>query len=364
MFIKLIILIFRYLILLSLITLFQVTAQEPMESQLLVAFYNTENLFLPQTLGNQENAPGIFDRPGWDEQKYLQKIENLARVIRALGRSYHAPAPDIIGLAETQNQVVLRDLINHPYLSDADYGIIHHDSPDLREIDVAMLYRKSQFIPADTQARRLLLINDEGKRVYTRDVLVVSGYFRQTLIHILINHWPSRRGGKEGSEQFRLEAARLNTRIKDSLGWRYSQPFIISMGDFNDDPTDPSVYHILGGRALSDSTGKLINPMLSLYQQGYGSLAYRDRWHLFDQILISDQKIIQNNTEFIFTRAGIFMPSWLKTAMGAYKGYPLRTYTGNRYTAGYSDHFPVYLLFREQKKIPESGKPDIVRDPG
>ncbi|WP_224488500.1 endonuclease/exonuclease/phosphatase family protein [Robertkochia flava] len=353
----------RYLAICLILFVTRLVAQDVSSKNILIAFYNTENLFLPSNAVSEDSSGYRYDKPGWSEAKYLKKQENLAMVIRHLGEIYNKCGPDLIGLAEVQNLKVLKDLVHQQLLIPADYGIIHFDSPDYRGIDVALLYKKTVFIPIATASRRLLLYNRKGGRDYTRDVLVVSGYLNQELIHILVNHWPSRRGGKERSEAHRIAAGKLNKRIIDSLRWRYSEPLILSMGDFNDDPSDPSIFHHITAN-VPGQTGKLVNPMLALYKKGYGSLAYRDRWHLFDQILISDTIHNKNPRFMSFEKAGIFMPSWLKNKKGKYKGYPLRTYSGNRYTAGFSDHFPVYVVFREKSLNPESGKPNIVRDPG
>jgi hypothetical protein len=32
---------------------------------------------------------------------------------------------------------------------------------------------------------------------------------------------------------------------------------------------------------------------------------------------------------------------------GQYKGYPLRTYNGDLYQGGFSDHFPTYVIFKK-----------------
>lgn len=339
---------------------------EPEDSKLLVAFYNVENLFLPNTQTKESDTAFVFDKPGWTKERYHQKLSNITRVLLSLGESSGAGVPDLVGMAEIENAIVLRDLVNHPSLKLHDYNFIHKDSPDERGIDVALLYNPKAFLPVRTKSHRLILRTRKGYINRTRDILVVSGYLGQELIHLIVNHWPSRRGGQTRSEPFRLEAARLCNRIIDSIHWKHHSSPVIIMGDFNDDPKDNSLYHILGGRdqPSNNTSESIFNPMLTLYRKGVGSLAYRDRWHLFDQILLSKIAIPQNNTEYRFKKAGVFTPSWLKTQKGSYKGYPLRTFVGNKYTGGYSDHFPVYVLYEKRPVRDESGEPDIVRDPG
>lgn len=312
-----------------------------------VAFYNVENLF------DTINDPNTYDddrtpdgKDQWTADKYEQKLENIAKVLSEIGADITATSPDIIGLCEIENRQVLEDLIAHPYLRDKDYGIIQYDSPDERGIDVALLFKKSAFIPANTDSRRLLLFNDEGERDYTRDQLVVQGFLDAEKIYLIVNHWPSRSGGEARSRPYRITAAKLNKRIIDSILKTDHAAKILSMGDFNDDPTDPSLKKTLktaGERSTITFEG-LYNPMERLHKKGLGSLAYRDRWNLFDQILMTPILLNGDTNTYHFWKVGIYNPTYLTTRTGAYKRYPFRTYSGGNYTAGYSDHFPVYLF--------------------
>ena len=49
-------------------------------------------------------------------------------------------------------------------------------------------------------------------------------------------------------------------------------------------------------------------------------------------------------------KSGFFVATYLfekfiTEKSGKYKGYPQRTFSGDSYNFGYSDHFPVYLSF-------------------
>ena len=141
-----------------------------------VAFYNLENLF------DIKNDTLIFDddrtpegKDQWTEARYLLKIAKMSKVISEIGSSENKVAPDIIGVCEVENLIVLKDLIDHSNLASKDYGIIHFDSPDERGIDVALLYKKNAFIPVHFNSHRLLLFDEDGKRNYTRDQLIVEG---------------------------------------------------------------------------------------------------------------------------------------------------------------------------------------------
>ncbi|MEP2278647.1 endonuclease/exonuclease/phosphatase family protein [Maribacter sp.] len=317
-----------------------------------IAFYNLENLF------DTKNDSLIYDedrtpegKDNWTEERYLAKIEHMSKVISEIGSADNKTAPDIIGVCEVENLDVVEDLIHHENLAKYNYGIIHFDSPDERGIDVALLYKKSAFVPVNFNSHRLLLFNLEGKRDYTRDQLIVQGLLDNEKIYFMVNHWPSRSGGEARSRRFRLEAAKLNKRIIDSVQRQDINAKIISMGDFNDDPIDPSFKKILKVEKNYKNLDSLslYGPMEKLFKKGRGSLAYRDKWNLFDQLYMTSTLINEERKSYSFWKVGIFTPSYLMDPKGKYEGYPLRTYAGGSYIGGYSDHFPVYLhLIKKQ----------------
>jgi hypothetical protein len=322
-------------------------SQDKNEYQLrTVAFYNLENLF------DTKNDTLVYDddrtpegKDNWTQERYEHKLGQLSKVISQIGTDVSKTPPDVIGVCEIENKQVLEDLVNHPNLIKYDYGIVHFDSPDERGIDVALLYRTSVFVPISFDSRRLLLSKDDGFRDYTRDQLVVEGSLDNEKLYFIVNHWPSRSGGEARSRPFRLAAAKLNRRIIDSIQRNNSLAKIISMGDFNDDPVDPSFKRILqvkGKKKQLDSMS-LFGPMEKLFRKGEGSLAYRDKWNLFDQMYMTANLVNSETATYTFWKAGIFTPNYIIDPKGKYKGYPLRTYAGGSYIGGYSDHFPVYI---------------------
>lgn len=335
---------------------FSMTSQEKKQYQIrTIAFYNIENLF------DTENDPFTFDddrtpegKDAWTPEKYNDKVKNIARVLSEIGTETAQIPPAIIGLCELENRNVIEDLINHEYLLGANYGIVHYDSPDRRGIDVALIYQKNLFTPINSHSRRLLIydLEDPSKRVYTRDQLVVSGIFEGEKMHFIVNHWPSRSGGEARSSYKRERAAWLNKQIIDSL--YYIDPYskIITMGDFNDDPTNKSLKKGLQTKGHQSKTNfqELFNPMESMHKKGIGTLAYRDSWNLFDQIILSRSFLEQDYTGFNFYKAGIYNKNYLITPSGQFRGYPFRSYDYGGYTGGFSDHFPVYVhLIKEVK---------------
>lgn len=311
-----------------------------------IAFYNVENLF------DTKNDSLTFDddrtpegKDHWTISRYEKKIADISKVLSEIGYGITKTSPDIIGLCEVENKSVLEDLIHHKNLFDKNYGIIHFDSPDERGIDVALLYKKSVFIPNSFKSHRLLLFDDEGFRDYSRDQLVVGGFLDNEKIHFIVNHWPSRSGGEARSRPNRIAAAKLNKRIIDSILTLNAESKIVSMGDFNDDPINDSFKKVLKtiGSVENLNDNSLFNPMEKLFRKGIGSLAYRDKWNLFDQFYFTRNFIMKKKENYSFWKADVHSPSNILDPKGRYKGYPLRTYAGGSYVGGYSDHFPVYL---------------------
>jgi len=320
-----------------------------------IAFYNVENLFdtINDVNKNDEASPMMeikFNR----SEIYKKKVKNMAQVIADIGTDLINKSPSIVGLSEVENRNVIEDLLNHKHLLNKNYGIVHYDSPDERGIDVGLIYNKDVFKVNSTKSHELIIYdNKSSKRNYTRDQLVVSGLLDNELIHIIVNHWPSRSGGEERSRAGRMAAAELNKKIIDSLQNKYKNAKIITMGDFNDDPHDDSMKKILNAKKYIEDvkTNGIYNPMeVILSDQGIGSNAYRDAWQLFDQILVTEPFLNKKYDSYQFYKAGVFNKSYLINKTGRYKGYPFRSFSWGSFTDGYSDHLPSYIYLIKEIK--------------
>ena len=320
-----------------------------------IAFYNVENLFdtINDVNKNDEASP-IMEIKFNRSEIYNKKVNNMASVIADIGTDLVKKSPSIVGLCEVENRNVIEDLLKDKNLKDKNYEIIHYDSPDERGIDVAMIYNEDVFKITSTKSHELIIYdNKSSKRNYTRDQLVVSGLLEGELIHLIVNHWPSRSGGEERSRAGRMAAAELNKKIIDSLQGKYKDAKIITMGDFNDDPHDDSMKKILNAKKhIKDvEENGIYNPMETiLSDQGIGTNAYRDVWQLFDQILVSKPFLDKNYDSYQFYKAGVFNKSYLINKSGRYKGYPFRSFSWGSFTGGYSDHLPPYIYLIKEIK--------------
>jgi len=334
---------------------FKVNAQEKKKFKIhTVAFYNLENLFdtINDTTKNDEASP-IMEMKSDIETVYKKKVRNMARVISDIGADDTNNSPVIIGVSEVENRSVMEDVINDPLLLDKDYGIVHYDSPDRRGIDVGLFYQKKLFTPLYTSSHELVIYDDDSReRIYTRDQLLVSGKLEDELIHVIVNHWPSRRGGEARSRPKRVAAAKLNKKIIDSLQTIDPYAKILIMGDLNDDPTNASVKDVLKAEKDKEDVALkgIYNPMESFFKMGLGSNAYRDSWSLFDQIMMTQPFLEKDYSSFRFYKAGIFNKNYLVNKKGRWKGYPLRSFADGGFTDGFSDHFPVYIYLIKEVK--------------
>ena len=335
---------FIFLVLILVIGTLSSYAQDRKLLPFSVAFYNVENLF--DTITNSSKYDVEFIPSGsyaWNSKKYYSKLDNMAYVISRLGREITPLGPAVIGLAEVENRMVLEDLVSRKDLQSSNYQIVHYDSPDRRGIDVALLYNPLLFSVVSSKPYRLTI--PELPDVRTRDVLLVSGLMDGEKFHFLVNHWPSRWGGEKASRNRRVAAAKLNRHIHDSLRIADPDSKVIIMGDLNDDPKNVSVRDVLGAAMNRKNVkpGGLFNPMAELHAKGVGTLAYQGGWNLFDQIIISDNLLGDDRSTFKFWKAEIFNRDFLVTKEGQWKGYPFRTFSGNTFLNGYSDHFPVLI---------------------
>ena len=328
-----------------------VSSQEKKEYQIAtVAFYNVENLY--DTINQPEVDEKEFNpasKKHWNTDKYFKKIDRISSTIIKIGAEKTNDAPAIIGLCEVENRSVLEDLVNSEAMKPYGYKIVHYDSWYLRGVDVALLYRPDYFTPTNTVTHRIYFRN--GVTFQSRDHLLVSGKLLGEDIHFVVMHWPSRRGGEKRSRQLRVEAAELSLQIVDSLRKIDDNAKIVLFGDLNDDPYNVSLTKTLQAAENADvpTPTRLYNPMYALFKKGIGSLAWRDSWDLFDQFIISTSLLNKESKSLIFYSAHVFNKPFLMQQEGRFKGYPWRTYVGNSFMNGYSDHFPVFIYLIKEK---------------
>ncbi len=326
---------------------FQATAQSKDYPVAAIGFYNLENFFNPED--NPETNDEDFTPNGshrYTEAVFAQKAKNMASVIAQLGKEYSPDGVALLGVCEIEDDRVLKVLTQQPELKQRHYRYIRFDGPDKRGINVGLIYNPKYFKIISAKPIPINLKFAGGG--LTRDVLLVHGILLGDSVFVLVNHWPSRSGGEAASAPKRNAAAEVNRQAVNQIMDENKNAKIIVMGDLNDDPTNESVSKILGATGNRDKAlkGALYNPWTKYYQQGIGSLSHNDKWNLFDQIIISPAFLSTNTGHWQFYQARIFNKDFLKNSFGKYRGYPHRSYSGNKWINGYSDHFPtiIYLI--------------------
>ena len=316
-----------------------------------VGFYNLENLFdIHNTNGKYDLEYSPDGAKRWNQSKYNSKLSNMAYAVDQLANETTSKGIAILGVSEIENIHVLEDLVKTAPLADKNLKIVHYDSPDRRGVDVGMLYNPKHFRVLATASRRVTV---EGMPDFdTRDQLVVTGLLAGEKVSVIVNHWPSRWGGTEQSSFLREAAAALTKSIVDSLQQENALAKVIIMGDMNDDPKDKSCAVVLDAKKNKKDVkeGGLYNPMWSIHDKGYGTLAYKGQWNLFDQVIISQPLLGKDRSTLKFWKAEIFNKPFLINQTGLYKGYPKRTHAGGVFLNGYSDHLPALIYLVKEVK--------------
>jgi len=299
-----------------------------------VVFWNVENYFDPFTDSKQKDP--AFTPQGayhWTWTRFIAKRDALAKTLIAIGVD---ELPAIVGLCEVGNRFVLEQLVRQTPLAPAGYRIIHREGPDIRGINVALLYRPDRFRILLT---RYLRVNLPDTTHHTREILYTKGVLDDLdTLHLFVNHWPSKRGGAKISTPRRLAAASRLCISVDSIFALHPAANILIMGDFNDSPLSKAVQTLSKTRPLQ-------NLSVPLARRKQGTIRYRGRWEMIDQFIVSENLL--NKEEPILTSSlhfSIFSAPFLLIRDDKYLGMkPFRTYLGPRYQGGISDHLPVIL---------------------
>lgn len=307
--------------------------------------YNTENLF--DTEDDPQTADDDFTPTGrlhWTKEKYRTKLLNIYKVIAGVGGWQ---PPEIIGLVEVENRRVLTDLLTVTPLSKYKFGIVHYDSPDPRGIDVALIYRSDKLRVIQQEPIYIDFVGQPQRK--TRNILYVKlVYGTSDTLCVFVNHWPSRRGGEVTTEELRDEvASRLQHKVSAIFK---TNPLarIVIMGDFNDEPSDPSLTQYLKAKPNSGQVlpSQLYNLTYDLLKKSKtGTHSFRGQWSVLDQIIVSGGLL--NARKGVYTKfsdAHVYVTDAIVQPDKKNLGIkPLPTYSGPKYIGGYSDHLPVYL---------------------
>lgn len=300
------------------------------EKDEIILFWNLENLFDFKDEGKSA-SDSEFSPAGkrhWTKGRFYKKCNMIAKAILWTAQEYSS-IPGVIGIAEIENEFVVKSLVYGNCLRKMKYGYVHYESQDPRGIDVALLYDRKKYEVLSSRACRVR--DDEGKELKTRDILcvVLRGTIYGTKTACIVNHHPSKYGGEEISRIRRKYAMKTMLEICDSLRSAGIER-IIAMGDFNDGPFS---------EAMKLVEGRMVNKAEALALENRGTIRYKGKWELIDMFLVNPE--ISEHTSM-----HIIEIPFLMEKDSAHPGFrPLRTYSGPRYKAGVSDHLPILLKF-------------------
>ena len=289
---------------------------------------NCENMFDCQHDSLKDDTEWMPDgKRKWTPARYWRKLNHIGQEILSCQQE---GVPDLVALVEVENDSCLFDLTRRSLLRGAGYDYLMTQSPDVRGIDVALLYQPMTFRPICYDFLDVKPL--EGMRP-TRDILYVKGEtLRGDTLHVFVVHAPSRFGGEKQSRPNRqLIADRLMSVVRQLP----ADAKVMIAGDFNDGATDPAL-RFLQDNGLHNVTAKATG--------SHGAKAtyrYQGVWQSIDHVFVSP--VLLNSVEQSFINDAPFLLEEDKKYGGV---KPLRTYNGYRYQRGFSDHLPLVVRFR------------------
>ncbi len=287
---------------------------------------NCENLFdieHDEGKNDQEFMPDGSRR--WTRTRYWNKLNGVGQVILSCSDQL----PDLVALVEVENDSVLHDLTKRSLLRGAGYEYLMTQSPDLRGIDVALLYQPLRFRPLCYDYLEVPPLKDMRS---TRDILYIKGETpRADTLHLFVLHAPSRYGGELQTRPHRRQVMNVVLNAIDSL----KGANIIVAGDFNDYSDSPSLRQ-LSGSGLINVTERAKGSN----GRAQGTYRYQGEWHSIDHVLVSQP--LYEHVDSVYINDAPFLLEEEKT-YGGWK--PRRTYNGYSYQRGYSDHLPLVVKF-------------------
>ena len=293
------------------------------------AWWNVENLF--DTRDDPHTNDDEFTPRGelhWTQRKLWAKLEGIHKTLTMM------ELPDVVGLAEVENKYVLRSLCQGTPLAQVPYRYVHYDSPDRRGIDVALIYRSDRFT---VTASRPVHVSDSAEDFFTRDILVVEGVTATgDSVCLVLNHWPSKRGGDE-ADAHRLEIARTLRRLMNELHAQHPDAAVVAMGDMNSTVAEAAIADGMGfGADTVNPEG--IRLLTQRLPRDWGSHKFQGLWDYIDHVFL----LAGEGWEV--KKLKLLKYDHLLTEEGNGSGLrPKRTNRGQFYEGGLSDHLPLLL---------------------
>ena len=195
---------------------------------------NCENLFDCQHDSLKQDTEWLPDgQRHWTPARYWRKLNNIGQELLSCQEE---GLPDLVALVEVENDSVVFDLTRRSLLRNAGYRYLMTQSPDMRGIDVALLYQPTSFRPLCYDYLEVTPL--EGMRP-TRDILYVQGEtLNRDTLHVFVVHAPSRFGGERPT---RPNRQLVMDRLMGAIRLLPADAKVVVAGDFNDYADSPSL---------------------------------------------------------------------------------------------------------------------------
>ena len=220
---------------------------------------NCENMFDCQHDSLKDDVEWMPEgKRKWIPARYWRKLNHIGQEILSCQQE---GVPDLVALVEVENDSCLFDLTRRSLLRGAGYEYLMTQSPDVRGIDVALLYQPMAFRPICYDYLDVKPL--EGMRP-TRDILYVKGEtLKGDTLHIFVVHAPSRFGGEKHSRPNRQIVA---DRVMGVVRQLSAEAKVIIVGDFNDGATDAALRFMENG-GMHNVTAKATELLCLQYEK-------------------------------------------------------------------------------------------------
>ena len=299
---------------------------------------NCENLFDCRDDEGKQDEEFLPDGARrWTPKRYWRKLNNIGQELLSCSDRL----PDIVALVEVENDTVMHDLTRRSLLRNAGYHYLMTESPDVRGLDVALLFQPSSFRPLCYETIQVPTVGDMRP---TRDILYVRGEaITGDTLHIFVVHSPSRYGGERQSRPYRRQVVQAMEPILNSClqvadkheNMSQQHGNVIIVGDFNDYSDSPALKSLYAlGMHNVTATAKGSHGAKGTYR-------YQGEWHSIDHVLVSTDLQKKVGT------AVVNDANFLLEDEPRYGGKrPRRTYQGFSYRPAFSDHLPLVVTFQ------------------
>jgi len=292
---------------------------------------NCENLFDCNHDEGKRDSEFLPDgQRRWTRTKYWKKLNLIAQTIL----SCENDIPEMVALVEVENDSVIHDLTRRSLLRNAHYDYLITESPDVRGLDVALLYLRKKFQPICYDYIRVPTA--ENMRP-TRDILYIKGKEPSgDTLHVFVVHSPSRYGGELETRPYRM---RVINQIKPYLK-QIGEGQVLIAGDFNDYEKNVPLKEL----ELMGMTNVTKNAK-GRFGEAKGTYRFRGEWHSLDHVFLSTRLCERLDSVFINDA------SFLLEDEEDYGGKkPYRTFNGAHYNGGGSDHLPLVVRLRNKEQ--------------